>query len=71
MILLEGAFIGENSLYKLESIIMLQILRIDQGIDNKMEYEITTMIKVAFEKRFDNYERARYISDFCGIEHEK
>ena len=32
-----------------------------------MEYEITNLIKVAFEKRFDNYERAKYISDFLGF----
>jgi hypothetical protein len=31
-----------------------------------MEYEITNLIKVAFEKRQDNYDRAKYISDFLG-----
>lgn len=45
---------------------MMQILRCDNGIDTKMEYEMTNLIKVAFEKRLDNYDRAKYISDFLG-----
>ena len=32
-----------------------------------MEYEITNLVKVAFEKKLENHERARYISDYLGF----
>lgn len=43
---------------------MFKIVKVDLGIDAKMEFEISNIVKAAYERLNDKYERSRYISDY-------
>lgn len=43
---------------------MFQIIKVDQGIDAKLEFEISNIVKAAYERLNNQYDRAKYISDY-------
>lgn len=48
---------------------IMQTIKIDQGIDAKLEFEITNIIKAAYEKLHGPAERSKYISDYLDAQY--